>query len=208
MYTVWEMIGYFASLLVLISFFMSSVVKLRVINMIGSFIFAIYALAIRSYPTAVMNFCLVCVNIYHLARIRRTGKHFFLLPAELDSAYFQHFLQFYQQDIASYFPSFRLRQDQEDTALLVYCDTVPAGVLIGRALEDGTVEVHLDYTTPAYRDCSVGGYLYGQLAEQGYQRLMFRQPEKKHAAYLRKMGFREDGGVYVKQLTKPQDARR
>ena len=54
--TIWELIGYLASLLVLISLLMTSVVKLRIINLIGSFIFAVYALAIRSYPTAVMNF--------------------------------------------------------------------------------------------------------------------------------------------------------
>ena len=47
-----ELVGYFASLLVLISLLMTSVVKLRVINMIGSLIFAVYALLICSYPTA------------------------------------------------------------------------------------------------------------------------------------------------------------
>lgn len=41
-----ELVGYFASLLVLVSLLMTSVVKLRVINMVGSLIFAIYALCI------------------------------------------------------------------------------------------------------------------------------------------------------------------
>ena len=44
-----ELVGYLASLLVLVSLLMTSVTKLRVINMIGSFIFAIYALLIASY---------------------------------------------------------------------------------------------------------------------------------------------------------------
>ena len=67
-----ELVGYFASLLVLVSLLMTSVVKLRVINMIGSFIFAVYALFISSYPTAVMNFCLVGVNIYFLIKMAKT----------------------------------------------------------------------------------------------------------------------------------------
>ena len=66
-----ETIGYVGSALVLISFLMASVVKLRVVNSIGSTIFAIYALIIRSYPTAVMNFCLVCINLRFLWKLRR-----------------------------------------------------------------------------------------------------------------------------------------
>ena len=57
-----EMIGYLGSVLVLISFLMSSVVKLRVINAVGSLVFAGYALIIHSYPTALMNFCLVGIS--------------------------------------------------------------------------------------------------------------------------------------------------
>ncbi len=56
-----ELVGYFASLLVLIPLLMTSVVKLRVINMAASFIFAVYALCISSYSTVVINFCLVGV---------------------------------------------------------------------------------------------------------------------------------------------------
>ena len=76
-----ELVGYFASLLVLVSLLMTSVVKLRVINMVGSLIFAIYALCIGSLPTAVMNFCLVGVNIFYLVRMARTEQFFNLLPA-------------------------------------------------------------------------------------------------------------------------------
>ena len=39
--SIWELIGYLASLLVLISLLMTSVVKLRIINLIGSLIFAL-----------------------------------------------------------------------------------------------------------------------------------------------------------------------
>ena len=44
-----ELIGYTGSLLVIVSMLMTSVVKLRVINTIGSVIFCGYALAIHSY---------------------------------------------------------------------------------------------------------------------------------------------------------------
>ena len=198
--TIWELIGYLASLLVLISLLMTSVVKLRIINLIGSFIFAVYALAIRSYPTAVMNFCLVGVNIWQLIRIRRTGKHFFLLQTGLDSPFLRHFLDFYRQDIAAYFPGFRLESAGADTAFFVCCDTEAAGLLTGREGEKGTLELSLDYSTPAFRDCSVGRYLYEQLAKQGYRKLIFRDCSEKHRAYLKKMGFTRTEEGYVKWL--------
>ena len=44
-----EAVGYLGSFLVLVSFLMTSVVKLRIVNTIGSLIFMIYALIIKSY---------------------------------------------------------------------------------------------------------------------------------------------------------------
>ena len=43
-----ELFGYLGSFLVLISMLMTSVVRLRIINLIGSAIFAAYAILIRS----------------------------------------------------------------------------------------------------------------------------------------------------------------
>lgn len=67
-----EMIGYLGSVLVVVAMLMSSVVKLRIINTIGASIFAVYALIIQSYPTALMNICLVVINIYNLMKLMKT----------------------------------------------------------------------------------------------------------------------------------------
>ena len=80
--TVIEIIGYVGSGLVLVSFLMASVVKLRVVNTIGSFIFAVYALLIPSYPTALMNVCLVLINLYHLYKLRNSEPNYRLLPLD------------------------------------------------------------------------------------------------------------------------------
>lgn len=195
-----ELVGYFASLLVLVSLLMTSVVKLRVINMIGSFIFAVYALFISSYPTAVMNFCLVGVNIYFLVKMARTERVFAFLPLEREEAYLRHFLQFYEEDMRKYFSAQAISDAGADRAFLVCCDTTPAGVLTGRLLEEGVLEVALDYSTPQYRDCSVGRYLYRQLGEQGYKKLVVPTATEVHGAYLKKMGFLWENGRYEKEL--------
>ena len=196
-----ELVGYFASLLVLVSLLMTSVVKLRVINMVGSLIFAIYALCIGSLPTAVMNFCLVGVNIFYLVRMARTEQFFNLLPAEPDSLYFKHFLDFHRAEIQSYFPGFEGEAGQAGRSYFVYVNTVPAGLLMGKDLGDGELEVLLDYAVPQYRDCSVGRYLYGRLPGEGVRRLTAQASSPAHENYLRKMGFTPQGDRYVKTLS-------
>lgn len=193
-----ELVGYFASLLVLVSLLMTSVVKLRVINTVGSLIFAVYALFIRSYPTAVMNFCLVGINIFYLVRMARTERVFTLLPAAPEEAYVQYFLRHWQADIRRFFAA--RPADRADTAFLVCCEDAPAGILTGRVLEEGVLEVFLDYTTPQYRDCSVGRFLYQRLAELGFRKLLVEEATEVHGAYLRRMGFVQEGGRYVKIL--------
>lgn len=69
-----ELVGYLGSLLVVVSMLMTSVIRLRIVNSIGAGIFTIYALIIQSYPTALMNFCLVVINIYHLTRMYKDKR--------------------------------------------------------------------------------------------------------------------------------------
>ncbi|WP_307740199.1 YgjV family protein [uncultured Parolsenella sp.] len=66
-----ELFGYVASAIVLVSLVMSNTVKLRVLNATGAALYVVYALIIGSYPTAVMNACLVAIDLYHLVKILR-----------------------------------------------------------------------------------------------------------------------------------------
>ena len=54
-----DWIGYIASLIVLVSLLMSSVKKLRWINLGGALLFGIYGFLIGSLPTGFMNFGIV-----------------------------------------------------------------------------------------------------------------------------------------------------
>ena len=101
-----EIIGYAGSALVLVSMLMVSVVRLRIINLAGSVIFAAYAVMIRSWPTAVMNVCLAGVNIFHLVRIFREQKHYDLIRLSPEDGYFSYLLVHCAEDIAHWFPEF------------------------------------------------------------------------------------------------------
>lgn len=63
-----EWLGYFASVLVAISFLMKSIDKLRFVNMLGAICFVIYAVAINALPVALINCFIVCVNVYYLIK--------------------------------------------------------------------------------------------------------------------------------------------
>jgi hypothetical protein len=64
--SVYEIIGYIASILVAVSLMMSSILKLRVINLIGAACFTVYGLLIDAYPVAVVNFIIVLIDLYYL----------------------------------------------------------------------------------------------------------------------------------------------
>lgn len=184
-----ELIGYLGSILVVVSMLMVSVVKLRTINLIGSSIFAGYALVIRSYPTAFMNLCLAVINIYNLVRILKVAKNYDLVEAEPDGAFVTYILNNYKEDILQFFPDFCWDNFSVNTAYIVCTDGNPAGLLLGKKTESHTMEIALDYTTPAYRDCSVGEYLYDAMEKKGIREMIIRGVGEKHQKYLEKMGW-------------------
>ena len=194
-----ELFGYLGSVVILVSMVMTSVVRLRVINMIGSVIFTTYALLIHSYPTALLNGCLVLVNVYQLWRLRNTTRSYEVQPLGAGEGFADWFVNRYRDDIRRYFPAFEPEQAAGAEGFAVFYENQTAGILLGRRQGDG-FEVMVDYTTPAYRDCSVGEYLYSQLPASGVARLSCAVGGPEHIPYMEKMGFTRQGEAYVKQL--------
>ena len=196
-----ELFGYLGSALVVVSMLMASVVKLRIVNMIGSIVSGTYALIIGSFPLALMNGCLIAINVYNLVKLLRTDRQFDMIAARTDDAYVRYFLERHMEDICRYFPGFSAEQAACDCAYVVFCNGDGAGILLGRDMGGGRVDTVLDYSVPAYRDCSVGKYLYASLPGQGVEELTYsREGSRVHVSYMNKMGFREENGVYRKKL--------
>ncbi len=62
-----EGIGYLAMVIVLLSFLMKNVIKLRVINCIGCTFFIVYGILLNvSIPIILTNSAILCVNLYYL----------------------------------------------------------------------------------------------------------------------------------------------
>ncbi len=198
-----EMIGYIGSALVLVSMLMTSVVRLRIINLAGSIIFSVYALLIHSYPTALMNIALAGINVFYLFRILGEQKIYHPIRCDRNDGYLSFLLERDIKDINEWFPEFKLEDDMADVAYLICCDSGPACVFLGKKEGDGALEILLDYATPEYRDTSVGKFLYRHLAKEGYESLFFRQNAEGHIPFLKKVGYRQTGdNEYTLDLTK------
>ena len=194
-----ECIGYLGSLLVLASMLMTSVFKLRVINTVGSLIFTVYALIIHSYPTALMNACLVLINLRFLWKMKKMEKDFALAECAPGDSFVRFFIDEHCDDIRTCFPGISLDLVDATKAYLICCEGKPVGVTAGE--QSGTVlNLLLEYTIPAYRDFSVGKYLMAQLKDQGFTKLCYGGPVEHHLPYLQKLGYVKNGELYERGL--------
>ena len=198
-----ELVGYLGSALVLVSFLMTSVFKLRVVNTVGSIIFMTYALIIHSYPTAIMNFCLVLINLHFLWKMRHTSHHYDLVKVEPGDSYLKYIISRQREDIEACFPGIQLNLDGGSEApnrcYIITCQGAPVGITIGRE-EDEVLNLVLDYSYPEYRDFSIGEFLVRKLREEGIHKLVYQGPTEHHMAYLSKMGFVNRDGRYIREI--------
>ncbi|MBI3163860.1 MAG: YgjV family protein, partial [Chloroflexi bacterium] len=66
---IYELVGYVGSVLVAVSLMMKSLLRLRVINLVGALFFVLYGLLIGALPVAFLNALIVGVNVYYLAQM-------------------------------------------------------------------------------------------------------------------------------------------
>ncbi|MBQ7568735.1 hypothetical protein IJT17_08025 [bacterium] len=198
--TVYEIIGYIGSLIVILSFIMTSTVKLRVVNSVGSFTCAVYSLLICAYPTALCNFFIVGINIYQLLRVLNNhSNNYYIVPCAVNEGMYRSFVERYSQDIAKFFPGFAANSSDYNYAQFILSRSELVGLQVG-FLEDASVRLELDYSIPEYRDCSVGRFAYEHIAKTGLSEAYFVHPDPATVDYLHKMGFVEGNGRLARQF--------
>ncbi|MFA3783678.1 hypothetical protein ABRY23_11505 [Melioribacteraceae bacterium 4301-Me] len=185
-----EIVGYLASVLVAISLMMSSILKLRIINLIGAITFTIYGFIINAFPVAAVNFFISIVDIYYLWEIFSRKEYFKVLKVEADAEYLKNFLTFYENDIKKYIPSFKFYETKENIAFFVLRNMIPAGLVIARKISNDTILVDLDYVIPGYRDFKIGKFVYTKIfSDMNVKEIVSLPGNKTHIKYLKRMGF-------------------
>lgn len=190
-----ELVGYVASGLIAVSLMMSSILRLRLINLAGAAIFALYGLLIHAYPVAVLNGLIVVVNAFHLVKMLRAKQFFQLLKLRPESDYLRYFLHFYKSEIARVLPEFNYRPAQNQMTLFILRDCAPVGVFVAEQQPDGVLRVVLDFVIPGYRDLKLGRFLFVEQAdvfrERGVKEIVVAPRTKEFGAYLIKVGFEQ-----------------
>ena len=208
-----EWLGYLASTIVLISLLMSSIIKLRWINLLGSSIFSLYGFLIGALPVGFMNLGIAIINIYYLIKIYRSKEFFKILPIEDDSQYFNYFLNFYQKGIEKYTRISQINVDNSKLSFFILRNMVPAGVFIGSEHDKETIKIELDFVIPEYRDFKIGKYVFENskdyFLEKGYTRFISVTTNDEQIEYLKKMGFvkqEKNGNVFYEKALVPSQS--
>ena len=204
-----DVLGYVASVVIVISLLMKSVLRLRLFGLAGGILFFIYGLLLQSVPIAGLNLVNVCINLYFITQMLTAKTYFRLLEVDRKSSYLKNFFEFHQSDIARYFPNFEFRPDRADLVYLILRDMLPVGVFITERDASGREVVKIDYVIAGYRDLRAGRFLYNELAQQlparGITTLYSVPGSDEHHAYLERMGFVPQGGegrikLYAREL--------
>ena len=194
-----ELFGYLGSFIVLISFLMVSVVKLRVVNAIGSFIFFIYALIIKSYPTAIMNLCLILINLHYLWKMSRYEATYDLIEVQQSDSFLKYELETYKDDILTFYPEAELASSEINKGYIVCADKIPVGIVLGK-VNGETLDLYVDYVTKEYRDFSIAKYVFSELPKKGIKKIRFCGNTEAEKEYLEKMQYVKTDEGYVKEL--------
>jgi hypothetical protein len=197
-----EWIGYAASIIIAISLMMSSIVKLRWYNLIGASVFSAYGFIIGAMPVAFLNLFISLINIYYLSKIYSQKDFLKILHIRTENKYLDFFIDYYQQDINTFFPGFyesfknKVYDPKSYLCFLVIRNAAVAGIFIGKRTGDDQLFIEIDFAIPEYRDLKTGKYIYMQ-NQHYFENLgihLFRANPRsvKHYNYLKKMGFVEE----------------
>lgn len=203
-----EVFGYIASLTIVFSLTRTSVKRLWIINGFGAFAFIVYALITESYPTALMNFGALVIDIVQLYRLSHIHVSFETVEATPGSGYYNWFIKKHEEDLKAYDHEERYKE-AERTIFFVRNNEV-AGILAYN-VRGKRAEIVLDYVTDKFRDCRIGRYFFGDtnpyFTKQGVTELITRTDNPKHQSYLESLQFKPNkNGEWTKEIHEPEVA--
>jgi hypothetical protein len=199
------LMGYLASVLLAISLLVNNELKFRWLNMFGCLAFIIYGVLISALPIVLTNAILLLINLFYLVKTYNTKEAFDLYEFIPGEKIINKFLQFYDKDVQAFFPGFKLAGDDNDIRFIVLRNMNIANIFVAELSADGTAYVKINYTVAKFRDYKVGTFIFEKekqyLVSKGIRQIAYKNvSNKNHAAFLKKMGFQQQGTLTVKNL--------
>lgn len=188
-----EILGYVASLVVLVSLVMSSIKRLRWINLFGAMLFSAYGFFIGSIPTGMMNLGIVVIDMYYLYQIYSQKDYFTYLIVNHDSRYLRKLLKTQTEEVPKFFPDFTYESLEEKHLCFISLRNLnAAGALILRP-EGNQLRVELDFALKQYRDFKTTMFIVERerenLKAEGYNELVITSNVPSHQKYLTRKEF-------------------
>lgn len=204
-----QLCGYLAFIFLAVSLWVTNNIKFRWINGLGNLCFLAYGIITHAFPVVLTNAVLLAINSYFLLKIYRRQEKFDLVEFKNDTALIPKFLDFYKEDIESYFPGFIMGAEQDEIRFVVLRDIVVANLFVAAVNQNGDAFVKINYTVPKYRDYKVGRFLFDEgrefLHNKGIRRIIYTHVHNtQHEKFLKMMGFKNErngaGDCYVKMI--------
>jgi hypothetical protein len=198
-----EIIGYLGSILVAVSLMMKSILRLRVINLIGSLFFTIYGILLGAIPVVVLNGLIVCIDVYYLIQMRGQRHYFTFLEVSPKSEYLRAFVDFYENGILEIIPSYTYTTEEDLLCFFVLRNMMPAGLFIAK-VHGEEAHIQLDFVIPNYRDFKVARFIFEENAaffiQRGVRRFVSKGESAIYRVHLEKMGFVRRADMYVHEI--------
>ncbi len=200
-----QYVGYVASLIILTSMTMSSIVKFRWINLVGAISFSTYGFLIHAIPVCILNGTIVMIDIYYLFTIYSKKEVFETLEIKAGSEYLLRFVEFHNDEIQKICPGFSYNPDMNSVSFFILRNMSVAGLFLAHREADNVLTVGLDYVIPEYCDFKNGRYVYYSLRENfiaaGYTTVRADRNNLRNDKYFKKLGFKKDeNGQYTMLL--------
>lgn len=190
-----EAFGYIGTVLVIVSMLMTSIFKLRIINICGSVISTIYSALVGAWPIVVMNACLAVINLYQIAIYLKKHREFTAVKARYDDGSLLHFISFYKDGIKSEFPEYDFNIDEKSDIWLIYRENNIVSVLLGK-IEAETFIVDVNYALSKYKSNS-DNYIIELLKSRNIKRIIANGGSNSRNKKLKKLGFCEQNEQFV-----------
>jgi len=199
-----EIFGWIGSGLIVLSLAQARVWRFRIMNFVGAVIATVYNFLLEIWPFGAMNLVIAIIDAYWLVRLSRERRPestaYDLLEVDHDDAFLRHFLGVHGEDTKKHFPDFDPEAASRSNVLVMRGDEA-VGVVTIADIRDGTADISLDYVTERFRDFTPGTFVYqdsGMFERLGVQRIQAPASAGEH--YLKKMGFRDAGGTWVREV--------
>lgn len=189
-----ELIGYLASIVILISIAVNSIVKFRILNALGALIFSIYGFIIGAYPVGFLNGFITLINAYYLYKMFSAKETFDFISVDFENPVVKKILEHHGNDILYFFPGFEFQGKTYDICLLMLRNMQLAGLFLAHYENENTLYVDLDYVTREYRDMKNGKHLYrflkNILSNKKVDKIIAKPYSPEWVAYLKRLGFK------------------